>query len=299
MSGLSHVQRERLAYIEHILLFKGEAARMELMERFGVAAAQATKDLAHYHELAPGNVEYDKSRRLHVRGANFSPLFAYDVQRVLATLCQGYGDGLAGRVSSPWPCEVPHALNTPSLEIVATLCEAIYKRSPVCVSYVSLSSGEQSRILVPHTLVDNGLRWHVRAFDRKHYQFRDFVLTRIKHAELENSPVVAHEEAMQDKQWNRIVDLELRPHPRIRHKEAIALDYQMQGGILHKECRAAVAGYLLRRWNVDCSPDHSLTGAEYQLCLGNHLALYGVENLAIAPGYQPVSERLDTRQESL
>ncbi|MNJ39639.1 hypothetical protein D3C77_345170 [compost metagenome] len=60
----------------------------------------------------------------------------------------------------------------------------------------------------------------------------------------------------------------------------------MQGGLLRKECRAAVVGYLLRRWNVDCSPNHSLPGPEYQLCLANPLSLYGVENLAIAPGYQ-------------
>lgn len=29
-------------------------------------------------------------------------------------------------------------------------------------------------------MIDNGLRWHVRAFDRKSQDFRDFVITRIK-----------------------------------------------------------------------------------------------------------------------
>ena len=296
LSVSSPVQRERLAYIEHLLLFKGEMARLDLIDRFGIAAAQATKDLAHYHNLAPGNVDYDKSRRMHIRGENFIPLFDYDAPRVLATLYQGYGDGLTGKVRSPWPCEAPHHLNMPSLDVIATVCEAIYKRLPLNVSYVSLSSGEQGRVLVPHTLVDNGLRWHVRAFDRNHNQFRDFVLTRIKQAVLENSQVMPHEEVTQDKQWNRIVDLELRPHPHIQHKEAILLDYQMQNGVLHKECRAAVAGYLLRRWNIDCSPDHALVGAEYQLCLGNPMALYGVENLVIAPGYQLPANGMVTSQ---
>jgi len=49
--------------------------------------------------------------------------------------------------------------------------------------------------------------------------------------------------------------------------------------------RAAVAGYVLRRWNVDCSEDHSMEGPEYHLWLKNRQALYGVENLVIAPGY--------------
>ncbi len=49
--------------------------------------------------------------------------------------------------------------------------------------------------------------------------------------------------------------------------------------------RAAVAGYFLRRWNIDCSEDHSLRGNEYHLWLKNYPALYGVDNLLIAPAY--------------
>lgn len=54
---------------------------------------------------------------------------------------------------------------------------------------------------------------------------------------------------------------------------------------LNINVRAAVAGYLLRRWNIDCSENHSLKGNEYHLWLKNYPALYGVENLVIAPGY--------------
>ena len=68
--------------------------------------------------------------------------------------------------------------------MIAVLCEAIYKDLPVRMTYVSLSSGEQERVLVPHSLVDTGLRWHARGFDRRHRQFRDFVLTRILRVEL-------------------------------------------------------------------------------------------------------------------
>ncbi|MDB6443198.1 WYL domain-containing protein [Pseudomonas sp. 21TX0197] len=286
LDDLSHAQRERLGFIEHLLLLKGEASRAELMTRFGIAAAQATKDLAHYHSLAPANIEYDKRLRLHVRGKGFSALFDYDPQLVLTALSQCYSKGLPGKAEREWPCETPHILNAPSLQVITVLCEAIYKHLPVRMTYVSLSSGEQERVLVPHSLVDTGLRWHARGFDRRHLQFRDFVLTRILRVELDDSLVGFDEQVSQDKQWNRIVDLELRPHPSIRYKQAIELDYQMQGGLLRKECRAAVVGYLLRRWNVDCSPNHSLPGPEYQLCLANPLSLYGVENLAIAPGYQ-------------
>jgi hypothetical protein len=51
--------------------------------------------------------------------------------------------------------------------------------------------------------------------------------------------------------------------------------------------RAAVAGYMLLRWSVDASPDHSLKEEHYRLWLSDPLALYGVENAKLAPGYRP------------
>ena len=168
----------------------------------------------------------------------------------------------------------------------------MYKRQALRITYVSLSSGETTREIVPHTLVDNGLRWHVRGFDRKHGPsgapngFRDFVLTRIKAAVvLEDSTLSEAELETQDRQWNRFVELELVPHPRIEYSEAIELDYGMTGGVLKVEIRAATAGYLLRQWHVDCSKAHSLQGTEYQLWLKNTPTLYGVGNLNLAPGF--------------
>ena len=44
--------------------------------------------------------------------------------------------------------------------------------------------------------------------------------------------------------------------------------------------------YLLRRWNVDCTAEAVLDGEEYHLWLRNRQALYGVNNLVIAPGFE-------------
>ena len=63
------------------------------------------------------------------------------------------------------------------------------------------------------------------------------------------------------------------------------MDYQMPDGILRVKVRAANAGYMLRRWSVDCSPDHRLKGLEYALWLKDPLALYGANNAYLAPGY--------------
>jgi hypothetical protein len=52
-----------------------------------------------------------------------------------------------------------------------------------------------------------------------------------------------------------------------------------------------MVGYLLRRWNVDCSEDGTLSDPEYQLYLKNIESLSDIDesgagNLAIAPGYK-------------
>ncbi|TPW95276.1 WYL domain-containing protein [Proteus mirabilis] len=285
IAQLPQATRERIAHIDFTLLFKGEAVRADLVDRFSIAAAQATKDFTMYRELAPGNIEYDQKLKLHKRGEAFEPLFEYDVVRTLATISQGYGDGFTGKVKPPLACEAPYHLNKPSLSIVAKVTEAIHKGKALSITYVSLSSGETTREIVPHTLVDNGLRWHVRGFDRKHGEFRDFVLTRIKAAAvLEDSTLSEAELETQDRQWNRFVELELVPHPRIEHSEAIELDYGMTGGVLKVEIRAASAGYLLRQWNVDCSTNATLKDGGAQLYLKNRATLYGVKNIMLAPG---------------
>lgn len=287
LESLTLAQRERLAHIDFVLMFKGEARRTDLVERFNIAPSVATQDFARYKEIAPQNVVYDEKRKQHLKAASFISLFDFDVIRTLATLSQGFGDGFSGQLPPPLACEAPYHLNKPNLSIVAKVTEAIHKGKALSITYVSLSSGETTREIMPHTLVDNGLRWHVRAFDRKHNAFRDFVLTRIKAAVvLEDSTLFEAELETQDRQWNRFVELELVPHPRIKHREAIELDYGMVDGCLKVEVRAALTGYLLRQWHVDCSSKHELNQITHHLALKNFGALYGVVNLTLAPGYQ-------------
>ena len=84
-----------------------------------------------------------------------------------------------------------------------------------------------------------------------------------------------------------MMPLQLVAHPKnVKYPTAIAMDYGMENGVLELNVRAALAGYLLRRWNVDCTSSADLAGGEYQLWLKNRQTLYGAENLAIAPGYQ-------------
>jgi len=287
LADLTQPQRDRLAFVELRVRFIGEIRRQDLVSRFGIQSAAATRDLALYKDLAPGNIDYDAKGKTYVLGANFQPVFDFLPERVLSWLTQGFGDGEPMILKAWVVSERPSRLTHPDLDVLATVTRAMHQGCPLRIDYHSITSGQSEREIVPFALIDNGLRWHVRAFDRKSQEFRDFVITRIKTpALLKGAEVSANERSDQDIQWTRIVELELVPHPDQPRPEITEMDYSMEGGVMRMKLRAATAGYTLRQWSVDCSPDHSLRGHEYRLWLKDHLALYGVANATLAPGYR-------------
>jgi hypothetical protein len=287
IQNLSQAQRERLAYIEFRLYFLGEARRQDLIQRFGIAPAVSTRDFAHYKEIFPNNIAFDNKSKSYVYGENFSPAFEHLPERVLSALTQGFGDGVNPVGGALLTCELPLLLNHPSIAILAPVARAIHQQKAIRLKYQSHTSGASKREIVPFALVNDGLRWHVRAFNRKDQDFRDFVLTRMAETSvIDDNSVQKHELPSADIQWNRIVELDLVPHPNQKRPEVVIGDFGMTDGVLQIKVRAAVAGYVLRHWIVDCTNDHSLEGLEYRLWLRNYLALYGVSSALFAPGYK-------------
>ncbi|WP_242673548.1 WYL domain-containing protein [Aquitalea sp. USM4] len=283
---ISTAQKERLAYLEIKVFFCGILRRADLESRFGIGSAAATRDLAVYRELAPDNLQYDHNQRVYQPGAVFQAVFPFNSERILSWLLQGFGDGLNGPRKSI-PCEGPNNLVAPDLHQLAAITRAIHAGKAIKADYLSLSTGPSQRELVPLALADNGLRWHLRAYDRNKNAFQDYVLTRLCNVEMLESKSSEAEQLAADEQWQRIVDLELVPHPAIQWQQAVAADYGMVDGRLRLKIRAALAGYALRRWAVDCTPDARLSALEHHLWLNNPQTLYGVRSASLAPGYQP------------
>ena len=290
LEDISQAQQERLFHIDFKLRFLGAVNRNDLVCRFGIKAAAATRDIALYKELAPHNLTYDTKAKTYTGTNQFKPLFHYQGSQALSALCYGLGDDHVAGGSSLINAESPTQLNLPNLKVLAEITKAIHQKRALDIGYRSLSSGLTQREIVPFALVDNGLRWHVRAYDRKRSRFTDFVINRIASPKLLDSDIIISETKESDIQWNRIVEMHIVPHPNLQYSDTIVTEYGMTNGMLKILVRAAVAGYVLRHWNVDCSPDHELQGPEFHLWLKNTPTLYGVENLAIAPGYKPSSQ---------
>lgn len=285
VAGFSQTQRERLAFLEMRAFFTGELRRGDIESRFGIKPAAASRDLSAYREAAPSNLDYDQASRCYRPTEAFKPLFDFQPERVLTWLLEGFGDGLDLGIKQAAPCEGPGHLVKPNLEVLGAVTRALCAKTALRITYLSLSSGSKRREIVPVALADNGLRWHVRAFDRERGRFSDFVLTRITKASEISDPVADHEMLGADEQWARIVDLELAPHPGVQWPKAVEADYGMADGVLKIKTRAALAGYVLRRWSIDSSMDHRLDPAAHHLWLRNPQTLYGVESATLAPGY--------------
>ncbi|KPD20792.1 WYL domain-containing protein [Idiomarina zobellii] len=286
LEKLAFSQKQRLAYIDFCLLFKGSIYRQDLIKRFEVGLSAGSRDFNLYKELAPQNLEYDVKQKRYFQTSEFKPLFDHDAKRSLIKLANDISDGFDAIGDLHFPVEAPSSLNVPDIFIVARTVQAILNDRALEINYTSLSSGSGKREIVPHSIVDNGMRWHVRAFDRKTESFRDFVLTRISNVKLIGNYEFG-EDSNSDTEWQRAISLQLVPHPNnVKFPKAIEMDYAMKNGLLTIDVRAAMAGYLLRRWNVDCTEEATLNGPEYQLWLRNRTSLMNTSNLAIAPGYE-------------
>lgn len=290
MSNLDELPKnvhDRLEYLEFMLRFRGWVSRADLIERFGLGEAAATRDIREYRNSAPHNLELNQSsKKYEICEHTFKPIFDLRVQAALSKLrggkiCEALGIGDTDGILTP------PRLVLPNLDILATLTRAISQGATLNTSYRSLKSGKSKKRLVPHALFDNGIHWYMRAFDLEKEVFRSYALTRICTVSIVHSIPFNTELKNRDFQWNRMVSLEIVPHPNtsnVPQPKTIEHDFQMSDGVLKIMVRATVAGYWLHHWNIDCTEDHSLEGYNYQLWLRNHMTLYDVESREIAPG---------------
>jgi len=263
-------QKERLSFIDFCADYLGVISRTDLMTRFGISDGAASKDLSLYIKSAPDNLKYDFKSKSHYTTNQFKSLFDFPVTQALKALSTGFGDTLEETRLPLIDSKTAIELNRPNPEIVAQVTRAIHLKKTAEIKYHSLTSGKTKRVIAPFAIINSGLRWHVRAFDRKTNEFKDFTFARMQQAIRLDEEQKDSESSKHDVLWNEEITLELTPHPdNIEEKYSIQMDYGMVKGKIAVKAKKAVAGYLLRHWNVDCTDDHSLGGAHYQLWLKN------------------------------
>ena len=268
--GLSVAQREKLAFVERLAYFHGIVNREDILNRFGISAASATNILSVYSQMAPQNLSYNIRLKGYEIGKSFKPIF--DVRMLIERI----------------PVYTMPKLHDPddnkAIERIAALSRAIQRTQSLTITYSSASSGTSTRQIIPVAFADNYLRWHLRAYDRKREKYADFVFRRIHEvSQIERDTIQEHEHPKNDKQWHSFIDLKIKAHP---HNLTDAKSFTMNKKFYGVRIRAAMAGYFLQLWNVDCSPETRLRGKEYQYALENLTEVSAVADLGLAPGYE-------------
>ena len=250
----------RYRYIELIALWEGKLTTRQLCVTFGIGRQQANKDLSSYRRaLTQGDLIYDATAKHYLPSSNFKPILTQGLASEYLQLAAQQSDVQRILGHLPVAAAAVEVVSAPSRELPPSLLRPIIQAITDCrridVDYVSLNNPDrEGRIVVPHTLVWTGYRWHVRAWCEKNQDFRDFVLSRFRgEADLMDS---SERNASEDNDWQQRVTLQVEPDPRLRvdQREVIAHDYNMENGRLLLTTRAKLAPYLLQLLNVNTGP---------------------------------------------
>lgn len=251
----------RVEFIEFRLLWEGRVSRRDLIEQFRISPAQASADLKRYQESAGSGVAYDERTKAYMPTPAFRPQrLEYSADHYLAQLSLSKGSALAS--IAYWISEAPDFATMPrarpsiSAGVLGAVLSSIRRRERLEVRYQSLTTDAQRwRWIAPHALVNDGFRWHARAWCYEREEFRDFVLSRMQDARVGN---VSALDPSLDEEWTRFVTLCLAPHPGLQphEKRAVQLDYNMSDGFVFLPSRACLFRYV--EWQLRLDIDESL-----------------------------------------
>lgn len=268
-------QTLRFRLLEIVLQWEGRLTTNHLCNAFNIGRQQASKDINRYiGEFSPTGLEYDRKLKGYRPTADFKPQFSQGtVNEYLHLLHQ---DKAQTSTLSLMDLRYGHTevLDVPSRHvdpaIVRGLVQAARNQLRVDVDYASLSAEETSgRNIVPHTLIYDGIRWHVRAYCEKRGEYLDFVMSRFRGVPdlLDSSP---HGREL-DVEWNTQVEVVVIPNPYLTpgQQAIIATDYAMQDGQLCFTRRLPLVHYALDRMQVSYDGQHHQTPDQFPLVLKN------------------------------
>jgi len=247
----------RYRYIETIALWEGRLTTRHLCDTFGIGRQQASKDINNYlSEVGPDNLEYDKYLKGYKPAESFTPKVtrgAADEYLHLMARNNELSDvfeSLALNTANAESLSVPVRDVKP--EVLRPILQAARQQKRLDVDYVSINNPDhEGRIIVPHTLVHTGLRWHVRAWCEKNSEYRDFVLSRFR--DIPEIMDKSDHGIAGDKHWNTTVTIRVVPDPRLSEEQqrVIEHDYGMEKGLLEVSTRAKLVPYALKLLHLE------------------------------------------------
>ena len=247
----------RYRFIETLALWEGRLTTRHLCDTFGIGRQQASKDINNYlREVGPGNLEYDKYLKGYKQSDSFSPIVTQGLADEYLHLMARNNELMNVFESLSLNMANVEVLSQPvrdvKPEVLRPIMQAARLQKRLDVDYVSINNPDrEGRIIVPHTLVYTGLRWHVRAWCEKNQEYRDFVLSRFRDIpDIMDDSIHGVED---DTQWNTRITIRIVPDPRLEpaQQEVVEMDYGMERGALEVTTRGKLVPYALKMLHID------------------------------------------------
>jgi len=255
--------QQRFHFIEVIITWQGCVNSTHLSSFFKIQRQAASRILGRYKQEYPQAIKYDESIKGFVPDLNFQCLHSTQQFSEYQQLTkQTTSLIMAGVIDVPLPTRNPNP------KLAQPILRAIEEKRAIDIGYTSLSSPQyKDRIIEPHNLIFDGMRWHVRAYCQQNGEYRDFVLSRFN-GEASDEGKATHNES-DDMSWHQFIDIEIIPDPRLtsEQQQVIALDYQMENGKCVINTRVPFVNYLLKRLRLDSYDTNPLA---QQIVLSEH-----------------------------
>ncbi|GAM73832.1 COGs protein [Vibrio ishigakensis] len=246
---------KRLQLIEVCLLWEGGVNARILQDYYSISRTTAQRHIDDYKTHYPQNVAgYDGQLKRHLVSEEFTPQVTRgNLNEYLSFFGTDHDEVFETTVDDPLNIELlPKPTRNIDPRLIRSVIKACKSQLRLDIGYFSVSSGvNESRIISPHSIVFDGIRWHTRAWCERSQLFKDFVLSRFN-----DVPVFeggARHFKKDDTEWNNYVELILQPDPRLSDAKrySIELDYRMNNGVLVISCRAALIKYLIQNLRLD------------------------------------------------
>lgn len=244
--------RERLLGIERWLWWRGFVGRRDLMETYGLSAAQASSDLQKYQELNPGSMNYHMSRKRYEAAAGMRCVMGVpDFTAAVRVFLGADVVASTGGESSELVEVVGLPARPVDSKVERGMMNALVNGWRVKLKYSAVSSQSEfagkATWVHPQRLVWDGGRWHCRLWCESRAGFRDFVLGRVVSI---GKPEESEEVVPRDEEWETWTTLVVKPNPELGEdaQKALILDYGMgKAGQLKVKVRKAMERYLRER----------------------------------------------------
>ncbi|MFT4927766.1 MAG: hypothetical protein ACI8WB_003880 [Phenylobacterium sp.] len=240
-------QQARFFFIEVVVKWQGRINASHLIVYFDISRQAASRTITQYMATYANNLVYDQSLKAFLPTTHFvcgeSTSHFSEYQQITLSNQSKY-------LPTIDIIELPS--REPDPKLVQPILRAISEKLAIDIGYLSLANPDYlDRIIEPHSLVFDGLRYHVRAFCHKNNDYRDFVLSRFN-GEL-NDEFKATHTAQDDVLWQTKLEVTIMADSRlsVAQRRVIELDYRMIDGTSTIQTTAALVQYVLKRLHLD------------------------------------------------